>query len=292
MIEELQFVLYKIYSISGLSNLTVGHVIQFNLVIFSVFLIELLSVGWERSSLKKLIHFNKSSRTDVIVWLFEVFSVFNLFAFLLSLGSCYYLAGLIQKSFDLQLISHIENGTIQFIIVFVLSDLKEYFKHLFFHKFSPFWAIHEFHHSATNFNILTTHRFHFLQSAFGTFFDVIPYVLLGVPIQTYIAVKILSHAHTLLVHSNITHSWGIIGKYVLVSPAAHRIHHSVKKEHFDKNFAGTFIFWDRLFGTYHPPTEITELGIPDNPYNKKSFIYDVWLSIRRFFEAIQKLIRK
>jgi sterol desaturase/sphingolipid hydroxylase (fatty acid hydroxylase superfamily) len=40
---------------------------------------------------------------------------------------------------------------------------------------------------------------------------------------------------------------------VFLSPALHLIHHSVAMKHRDKNFAFTFTFWDRLFGTLYVP---------------------------------------
>ena len=123
------------------------------------------------------------------------------------------------------------------------------------------------------------------------FFNVIPFVILGVPIQTFFAIEILRQVHGLIIHSNIEHSWGFIGKYILVSPMAHRIHHSIKKEHHDKNFGGTFIIWDRIFGTYHPPAEVKELGIPDNPYNKHNAVYGFGIGMKRFFKASWDLVR-
>jgi sterol desaturase/sphingolipid hydroxylase (fatty acid hydroxylase superfamily) len=91
--------------------------------------------------------------------------------------------------------------------------------------------------------------------------------------------------HQLLIHSNITSSWGILGKYLLVSPAAHRLHHSINPVHFNKNYGNTFIFWDRLFGSYHKTEVVLELGIPNNNYNKKSLVTDLWMTIINFFKS-------
>jgi sterol desaturase/sphingolipid hydroxylase (fatty acid hydroxylase superfamily) len=37
--------------------------------------------------------------------------------------------------------------------------------------------------------------------------------------------------------------------WLLTSPQYHRIHHSLKPAHFDKNFAAWFPLWDILFRT-------------------------------------------
>ena len=34
------------------------------------------------------------------------------------------------------------------------------------------------------------------------------------------------------------------------TPSHHRVHHAVNPRYLDRNFAGTFIIWDRLFGTF------------------------------------------
>lgn len=288
MSESLDYIWSKLYEVSGLASFTWQGALEFVGVAISVFIIELIAVGWNQSSIKKLIGFDKSAKSDFAIWVIETFSLFNILAFLFSLGTCYFLVGLIQKSINLNLIGQIENGYIQFAVVFVLSDLKEYFKHLAFHRIGPLWAVHEFHHAATSFTILTAYRFHFLQTSIGMFFDVVPFVLLGAPIQTIVGVVLLRQIHGMLIHSNITHSWGFLGKYILVSPIAHRIHHSVKEEHYDKNFGGTFIFWDRLFGTYCAPTEVPEIGIPDNPYNSKSIVSDWFLPFKRMYQSVKR----
>ena len=288
MSDLVTYVFNKLYEISGLASFTWQGALAFVAVGMLVFIIELIAVGWEKSSLKKIIVFDKSTQNDFAIWLLEIFSLFNILAFLFSLGSCYFLVGLIQKSIHLDLIAQIQNGYIQFLVVFILSDFKEYLKHLAFHRFGPLWAIHEFHHAATSFTILTAYRFHFLQTSIGMFFDVVPFVLLGAPIQTIIGVVLLRQIHGMLIHSNITHSWGFLGRYILVSPMAHRIHHSVDPKHYDKNFGGTFIFWDRLFGTYCEVVDIPEIGIPNSPYNSKSILYDWAIPFKRAYRSMVK----
>lgn len=285
-LSDLSYILTRLYEISGLNHFSWWQAGQFLLIVAGVFVLELGVVGWKKSSLRVLLLFEKTTQDDFFIWLTELFGLFNILAFFFSFGVCYYLAGLIQTHIDFQWIQQVQNGTIQFIIVYILSDLKEYIKHYTFHKVPTLWEIHAFHHSAEKFNLLTTYRFHYLQSAIGTFFDVSLFVLLGAPLHTYLAVRIFSAIHGLLVHSNIEHNWGWIGKYVLVSPAAHRIHHSKESRHFNKNLGGALIVWDRLFGTYCPPEKVDALGIPDNPYNKKGFLYDLcipFIAIRRLW---------
>lgn len=261
-------------------------------VVLAAFIIELLVVGWNKSSSKRILQFDKTIRNDFISWFLVVFNFFNVLAFLLSLGICYYLTILLHRKVDLQLIQFVTNPYLQFLIVFVIGDFKNYWSHYFFHRFDPMWKLHEFHHSSTNLSILTTYRGHFIERAIGSLFDVIPYVLLGVPIQMFFLVAIIKEVHLLLIHSSIRSDWGFVGKYILVSPAAHRLHHSIETRHYQKNFGSNFIFWDRMFGTYHPAEQIDEIGIVGSKYNKKGYLYDIYQSANGFIVSSSKVAAK
>lgn len=39
-------------------------------------------------------------------------------------------------------------------------------------------------------------------------------------------------------------------EYILNTPSHHRVHHGRNRYCIDKNYAGTLIIWDRLFGKY------------------------------------------
>jgi sterol desaturase/sphingolipid hydroxylase (fatty acid hydroxylase superfamily) len=287
-LSEMQYLQEKIMGIIKGFGLTHFHyteiIFSFSAIILA-FLIELIFVGWQHSSVKRLFGFDKSLRTDFISCLLSVFNLYNVLAFLFSFGICYYLVGLIQKSLDLKLIWHIRNYFLQCAIIFVVSDFKEYVRHIVFHRVKPLWKLHEFHHSGTDLNIITNYRGHFLETAIVKFFDVIPYIILGAPFYTFFVVYAFVELHHLLVHSSLKSDWGLIGKYLLVSPDAHKIHHSNQDKHFNTNMGATLIVWDRLFGTYYPSEPVHEFGIPDNPYNKESYVKDLFLGISQFTKS-------
>jgi hypothetical protein len=39
------------------------------------------------------------------------------------------------------------------------------------------------------------------------------------------------------------------------TPSHHRVHHAVNPRYLDRNYAGVFIVWDRMFGTYEPEVD-------------------------------------
>jgi sterol desaturase/sphingolipid hydroxylase (fatty acid hydroxylase superfamily) len=278
----------KIYSkVADLFNFfDVEHLLYYFSVAPAMLLLELLIVGWERSSIRKITKFNKSVRTDVVFFLLDAFNVYNLLTVIVSFGVFHVLARLVFEVTDFNLIATITNPYIQFGVLFVMSDFKNYFSHWLFHKNMSLWSLHELHHSATDFCMLTRHRGHFLETAMKRMIDVIPFAILG-SVETYIAVKVLSEAHQLVLHSSIKSNWGFLGRYLLVSPNAHRLHHSINKQHYGKNFGSTFIVWDKIFGTYYEPVAINELGTEGHLYNREGTIRDVVRGLRNFFTNLR-----
>ena len=47
-------------------------------------------------------------------------------------------------------------------------------------------------------------------------------------------------------------------EWFVVTPRYHHIHHSDKPQHHMANLAAFFTIWDRLFGTYVNPNDVTE----------------------------------
>jgi len=45
------------------------------------------------------------------------------------------------------------------------------------------------------------------------------------------------------------------------TPSHHRVHHGKNVPYLDKNHAGIFIIWDRLFGTFAPEQERVVYGL-------------------------------
>jgi sterol desaturase/sphingolipid hydroxylase (fatty acid hydroxylase superfamily) len=270
----------------------INHFYFITSISFLAIIIDLIYSGWGKSSLKRLLKFEKSTQVDLISWIIENLNIYNTFSLIFSFGMCYYLVGLVQNYFNFNL--EIKNAELQFIVIFIISDFKGWISHYCFHISKNLWQLHSFHHSATNFNILTRQRGHFLESEIKRFFDVIPFIIFGAPISTYLFIKIFTELHQMLVHSSSNSNWGLIGKYILVSPAAHRVHHSIDPKHFNKNFGVTFIFWDRLFKTYHKKEKNIILGIPENPFNKgyvKDVLHCQWLFIRSIFNSLKNIYK-
>jgi len=236
-------------------------------ITLSVLILELIYVGWKKSSFKTILLFNKSTRIDFYLWMIESVNLFSLFSIALSFALCYYLVGFSPKSLNFSF----SNSIVQYLVIILIFDFKNWFSHIVFHRSKILWKIHAYHHSATNFNVFTRQRAHFLEVELKRFFDILPFVFFGAPPSSYFFVLIFVECHQMLLHSKVDSNWGIIGKYILISPAAHKIHHSIDERHFDTNFGLVFVFWDKLFRTRLITDEKIIIGIKKNPYNNRLF---------------------
>ena len=66
----------------------------------------------------------------------------------------------------------------------------------------------------------------------------------------------------------------------MISPAQHQLHHSIAKEHHDKNFGATLAIWDWIFKSLHysTDTEKLTLGLDENQTPKEHSLYSIYIS--------------
>ncbi len=277
-------------SVIHYNELTWKSVLLFLVVPFACLVIEVFVVGWRNSSAKKLMEFSKTAQTDVACFVIHVFGLYQLVGIVFTLGVFYYAYGFIQKNIALNWLDVVPSNTAKFFFMLLVGDFKNYIRHYLLHYFGWAWQLHSFHHSAQQFTMLTYLRSHAAETVLTTFLDLFPFIIFGANFETIAAVYLTREAHQYLIHSQLSSSWGFVGKYILVSPLAHRIHHSVDPLHYGKNLGNTFIFWDRLFGTYYMPATNAsiEIGLPNNPYNKSNFLYDYFLC---YFNSLKALFR-
>lgn len=141
----------------------------------------------------------------------------------------------------------------------VLYDLCYYWRHRVSHTVNLFWAIHAVHHQSRHLNLTTSFR----QYSFGFLTDwifVVPLALLGMPVEVFILALFVDLLYQFWVHTQHIGRVPVI-EGILVTPAAHRLHHAVNEPYQNTNFGGIFVLWDRMFGSYAVETEPPEYGI-------------------------------
>ena len=152
----------------------------------------------------------------------------------------------ISTNLNLELLS--VKNPFTWIIAFLLYDLSYYWMHRMHHEIKILWATHSVHHHGEDFNLATALR----QTSTGWLWKWIfymPMILLGVPVEVFIAVAGVNLVYQFWVHTEHIGHLGWMEK-VFIAPMNHGIHHAKNKEYIDANYGGVFIIWDRMFGTY------------------------------------------
>jgi sterol desaturase/sphingolipid hydroxylase (fatty acid hydroxylase superfamily) len=145
----------------------------------------------------------------------------------------------------------------------VVGDFLSWAHHFLRHKVGAFWAFHVIHHSQRQMNFFADYRVHVVELA-------VAQTILFIPIHMF-ALKFPENAYLLFAftwytrvyHANLRTNYGWL-RHVLVTPQSHRVHHSIERRHWDRNFGVIFTVWDRMFGTLYPHyDEYPATGVAD-----------------------------
>jgi sterol desaturase/sphingolipid hydroxylase (fatty acid hydroxylase superfamily) len=149
------------------------------------------------------------------------------------------------------------------IVAILLIDLAAYWRHRFEHS-PALWRVHATHHADEAMNWLTLHRKHPFGELLSLLVDLVPVLLLGLPIWAILTAALLRAWWGYFIHADVPWTLGPLGK-VMMSPAAHRLHHIRDEALMGANYSNTITLWDRLFGTYTDPAPYVdcETGIAE-----------------------------
>jgi sterol desaturase/sphingolipid hydroxylase (fatty acid hydroxylase superfamily) len=140
---------------------------------------------------------------------------------------------------------------LQALEIFLLGDLVVYWMHRLFHG-KRLWAFHSIHHSSTEVDWLSSVRLHPVNEAVTRAVEVVPLLLFGFKPYVLAAYVPVLTLYAIFLHANLDWDLGPL-RWLIASPVFHRWHHSKVPEALDKNFAGFFVLWDVLFGTFYMP---------------------------------------
>jgi sterol desaturase/sphingolipid hydroxylase (fatty acid hydroxylase superfamily) len=138
------------------------------------------------------------------------------------------------------------------LLAFVLLDLAIYWQHRLFHAVPLLWRLHRVHHADLEFDVSTGLRFHPVEILLSLLIKVGVVMALGAPALAVLAFEIVLNATSMFTHVNVALPAPLDRalRRVIVTPAMHRVHHSVVDAEHDSNFGFNFAFWDRLFASY------------------------------------------
>jgi sterol desaturase/sphingolipid hydroxylase (fatty acid hydroxylase superfamily) len=173
-----------------------------------------------------------------------------------------------------------ENSVWSFILCFVVFDFIFYWAHRFGHEMNIFWAAHIVHHQSQEYNLSVALRQSWFHNALA-FVLFLPIPFLGFDPLIFAAAAGFNTIYQYWIHTKYIKSLGVF-EWLFNSPSHHRVHHATNPQYLDKNYGGTLIIWDRLFGTFQKEEETPVYGItvPLNSWNP------VWANIHVFRDII------
>lgn len=153
--------------------------------------------------------------------------------------------------------------------IYIAVELCFYGYHRSSHRVRWFWTAHVPHHSGQVMNLTTAMRQSLLNAFVGIWIFYVPLCWLGVPPVVVMFCYAVNLAYQYFIHTETVGKLPAWFEYVFNTPSHHRVHHGRNPEYIDKNYGGTLIIFDRLFGTFEPEVAKPEFGITQqiNSYN-------------------------
>lgn len=138
------------------------------------------------------------------------------------------------------------------IVCFVIDDLAYYVFHRSAHRVRWFWASHVNHHSSQHYNLSTALRQTWTGFFALSFVFRLPLIWVGFPTEMVLFVGGINLIYQFWIHTEVIGRMPLWFEAVMNTPSHHRVHHAVNPRYLDRNYAGVFIIWDRMFGTFTP----------------------------------------
>jgi sterol desaturase/sphingolipid hydroxylase (fatty acid hydroxylase superfamily) len=171
------------------------------------------------------------------------------------------------------------------IACFVLDDLLYYLFHRTAHRVRWFWASHVNHHSSQHYNLSTALRQTWTGWLALSFVFKLPLAALGFHPAMILFCVGLNLIYQFWIHTEAIKRFPRWFEAVMNTPSHHRVHHATNPRYLDANYAGVFIVWDRMFGTFVAETDeepirygiVRQLGT----FNLLYAVFHEWIGIAR-----------
>ena len=171
------------------------------------------------------------------------------------------------------------------VATFVLSDLAYYWAHRLSHGVNILWIGHVVHHQSEDYNLAVALRQSVLQKVL-LMWVYWPLALAGFPPEIFLTCMAVNLLYQFWIHTELIDTLGPL-EWVMNTPSHHRVHHGRNPEYIDRNHAGVFIVWDRMFGTFQKELVKPTYGItrPTDTFNPVHAqwkpVVDLWNDLKR-----------
>lgn len=174
---------------------------------------------------------------------------------------------------------------LEILLAIVILDMIIYWQHVAFHRIPILWRLHKVHHVDRDLDATSGLRFHPVEIVLSMLIKMAAVVALGAPVLAVIIFEILLNACALFNHANVRLPRRLERplRQIMVTPALHRIHHSVIERETNTNYGFSVIWWDKIFRTYtdKPEGQLT-LGLSEHQTDEPSkLLWSLALPFRR-----------
>lgn len=145
------------------------------------------------------------------------------------------------------------------VVAFVAKDFGYYWAHRMSHEINVGWATHIAHHQSEEYNLSVALRQGVFQPFFFNFFY-IPFAIIGIPPGVFAVCSQINTIYQFWIHTRAVGKLGPL-EWIMNTPSHHRVHHGRDPKYIDRNHAGVFIIWDRMFGTFQEEEEEPNFGL-------------------------------
>lgn len=152
------------------------------------------------------------------------------------------------------------------LLAVIILDMMIYWQHVAFHKIPILWRLHKVHHADRDLDASSGLRFHPVEIVISMAYKMAVVVIIGAPVIAVIIFEVILNACAMFNHANVRLPRWLERplRPIMVTPALHRIHHSVIESETNTNYGFSVIWWDKIFSSYTdmPEGELT-LGLSE-----------------------------
>ena len=174
-----------------------------------------------------------------------------------------------------------------FAALYLGVEFCYYWFHRASHRIRWFWCAHVVHHGSEFMNFTTAMRQSWLYGFAGNWLFYVPMVWLGYEPHWVLLALSINLGYQFFVHTQWVGKLHPAFEFVFNTPSHHRAHHGRNPRYIDKNYGGTLIVFDRLFGTFVEETEAVDYGLVRQVRSHNP----LWLTVHEWAHMLRDMLR-
>lgn len=151
----------------------------------------------------------------------------------------------------------------------LLLDAWTYWWHRLNHRVPLLWRFHRVHHADARMDVTTAGRFHTGEIVISSLLRMVVIVGVGAYAWELILYETMMFAVVQFHHANIGLPASIDKalRWIIVTPAMHKVHHSRLQPETDSNYSAFLSVWDRLFSSFRLRANPREIDFGLNEFD-------------------------